>query len=379
MRATIRAEEEKLADSIEAEEEKLADSKLKVDRRTRDVEAMERTVKERAEAIEALAREKAIGFPWLARAYDEFLELQDRATVADLRNKAHPAQKAADQLGEMARLRRSAERKAKILEYQLRYYETQFPWLTDLTGEDVNDLLIALSQEREQVAHDETAYDAARQWITDAEYRQLSTADKFQLALDRYWSSRRTCWQIGRDYERFVGYLYEREGFKVHYQGIVEGLDDLGRDLVVSKETVQIIQCKNWSTDKLIRENAVNQLFGTLTAYKIDHPGDEREVKGVLYTATRLSDRAKEFADKLGIKYVEDFKLQPYPAIKCNVSHRDNTKIYHLPFDQQYDRTTIDEERLECYVETVAEAEALSFRRAFRWRGSAEGDGAATS
>jgi hypothetical protein len=71
----------------------------------------------------------------------------------------------------------------------------------------------------------------------------------------------------------------------------------------------------------------------------------------------------------LGVKIIEKFPIRPYPVIKCNVSLRDRTKIYHLPFDQQYDRTLI-EFKDECYVETVAEAEALGFRRAFRWRGN---------
>lgn len=58
--------------------------------------------------------------------------------------------------------------------------------------------------------------------------------------------------------------------------------------------------------------------------------------------------------------------------LKCNVSRRTGEKIYHLPFDQQYDRTLIEEERNECYVETVAEAEKLGYRRAFRWRGNVQ-------
>ena len=70
----------------------------------------------------------------------------------------------------------------------------------------------------------------------------------------------------------------------------------------------------------------------------------------------------------LGVKLIDDCPLRRYPIIKCNVSLRDGEKIYHLPFDQQYDRTLI-EYKDECYVETVAEAEALGFRRAFRWRG----------
>jgi hypothetical protein len=59
-----------------------------------------------------------------------------------------------------------------------------------------------------------------------------------------------------------------------------------------------------------------------------------------------------------------------YPCIKCNISRTDDTKIYHLPFDQQYDKTIIEPDRMECYVETVEEAETLGFRRAFRWKGT---------
>jgi len=43
---------------------------------------------------------------------------------------------------------------------------------------------------------------------------------------------------------------------------------------------------------------------------------------------------------------------------------RDGVKIYHLPFDQQYDRTKIIPDKGEKYVYTVAEAEKAGFRRA---------------
>jgi hypothetical protein len=46
-------------------------------------------------------------------------------------------------------------------------------------------------------------------------------------------------------------------------------------------------------------------------------------------------------------------------------------RIYHLPFDQQYDTTLIEPTRGERYVATVAEAEELGFRRAWRWRAAA--------
>ena len=56
--------------------------------------------------------------------------------------------------------------------------------------------------------------------------------------------------------------------------------------------------------------------------------------------------------------------------IKCNINPASNTKIYHLPFDQQYDKIKVGDQEGELYALTVKEAEKLGFRRAFRWRGA---------
>ena len=53
--------------------------------------------------------------------------------------------------------------------------------------------------------------------------------------------------------------------------------------------------------------------------------------------------------------------------IKCNINEKNNGKIYHLPFDQQYDNVKIDKEG-EFFAMTVQEAEEAGFRRAKRWR-----------
>lgn len=52
--------------------------------------------------------------------------------------------------------------------------------------------------------------------------------------------------------------------------------------------------------------------------------------------------------------------------VKCNVS-KNGEKIYHLPFDQQYDKINIQKGKHCQYVWTVAEAEQLGFRRAYAW------------
>jgi hypothetical protein len=57
-----------------------------------------------------------------------------------------------------------------------------------------------------------------------------------------------------------------------------------------------------------------------------------------------------------------------YSMIKCNVNGKD--RIYHLPFDQQYDRVRIGTVPGECYAQRTEEAERLGFRRAKRWLGA---------
>lgn len=320
------------------------------------------------ETIFLLAKEKAVGFPWLANAYADFFHLEDLQIASKLEKKKHPAPKAADEVRKAGNRRRDAEKKSRLLEYQIKYYETLFPWLEDLKSEEVEDELIRVGTAKK----DNGEYiDAAQRWLTPEEYNRLSNIDKYELALNRYWTKKKTKWEIGRDYERYIGYLYEINGYSVRYQGIIEGFDDLGRDLIAKKQnTTQIVQCKNWSRHKTIHEKHIFQLYGTFIAYKYDNPSEEASTNFV--TSTQLSDRAKGFAEFLGIQVSEDLPLKRYPCIKCHISKRSEEKIYHLPFDQQYDRTIIEVDKGEYYVETVKEAEALGFRRAYRYRGPKE-------
>jgi len=331
----------------------------------------ERITQQRRE-IEQFTKEKSEGFPWLAKAYADYFYLKNLEEAECLQYKSHPAPKSAERVRKIARDRREVEKQFRVAKYLLQYYENLFPWLVDFRGEDLDDLIKQiLERPKKEGEYEVEGYDPARKWLTKAEYEKLPRAEKFQLALDRYWSKKKSKWEIGRDYERFVGHLYETKGYNVYYQGIVEGLADLGRDVIVTKgKDVVVIQCKYWSQYKVIHEKHICQFKGTVLKYCIENPN--KKVLGKFYTSTKLSDTAKKFAIALEIDPIESFPLKPYPSIKCNISRRNKEKIYHLPFDQQYDRTLIEEERNECYVETVSEAEKLGYRRAFRWQGKTE-------
>jgi len=93
-------------------------------------------------------------------------------------------------------------------------------------------------------------------------------------------------------------------------------------------------------------------------------------VKAIFITSTSLSPVAHKAAEWLKIEVRENVPLdKTYPIIKCNINQTTKERIYHLPFDQQYDRTKIIPALGEMYVRTVREAEAKGFRRAYRLAG----------
>jgi hypothetical protein len=265
---------------------------------------------------------------------------------------------------ELATLRRELKR----TEWVLQLYEWHFPWLTELRDVEEEESYIAGEDEAAEAGAGQPA-DPAQRWLSREEYRALPEVERNQRALDRYLGSRKTPWQLGRDYERYIGYLRESAGARVTYQGIFAGLEDLGRDLLAERDgMIEVIQCKRWSHRKTIHEKHVFQLFGTVVAARIEYP--DREVTGTFTTTTTLSQRAHQFAKQLNVSVEENVQLSDYPCIKCNVG-RGGEHINHLPFDQQYDTTVISPERGEAWVATTAEAEALGFRRAWRWRPAA--------
>ncbi len=282
--------------------------------------------------------------------------------------KKHSAISASEIIKEQSRLRREAEKEKKIAQYLVEYYENIAPFLLDLK-EEVD---IATEQERELLKEysEEELQDEITHYLTKEEYGKLPSVDRNQMALDRFWKRPKSKWLIGRLYERYVGYLYEKDGYDVEYVGIFKGFEDLGRDLICRKgNDFIVIQCKNWAEFRTIYEKHVFQFFGTVFQYKDENK--DKKVRAIFYTSTKLSDLARRFSKELNIELKENFKFdKEYPAIKCNVSRIDETKIYHLPFDQQYDKTKIEKERGEFYCQTVKEAEDAGFRRAFRYKGA---------
>nr|WP_262905072.1 restriction endonuclease [Hymenobacter pini] len=334
------------------------------------------------ERLEKLLTEKSKSFPWLAGAIADLVLLNNNQVADYLAFKPRPAKSSALAVREVGKEKRILAAQLKHLQYVINQYEGLFPFLTEFREGEIEEALLEIKDTfGEQTAPEA---DPVTVFLTAGEYNSLSTTERNQRALERYMQGRKSPYQLGRDYERYVGYLYEREGYSVSYFGIENGKEDLGRDLICRKDgNTLIVQCKFWSKHKLIHEKHINQLFGTTVKFYLDSTqkklADQQlhlfpqllaasNISGVFCTSTVLSDTARKFAQALGIQVREQVKLGAFPMIKCHISPATGERIYHLPFDQMYDRTKLDKAG-EFYALTVAEAEAKGFRRAWRWRG----------
>lgn len=290
-----------------------------------------------------------------------------------LERKAHPAIEAAKRVSSLSKEKREALRKLKIAIARIDYYEKLFPWLSDYVDVDIDALLQDVSGQI-----DEIDADPVRRFLAPGEYEKLADSERNQLALERYWRGKKEPWQLGRDYERYIGYLYEMGGYDVRYYGVEAGLGDLGRDLICTRDSeVLIVQCKYWSANKKIHEKHISQIFGTTVMYEIEQKTNNitaqqsrTHFKPVFVTSTTLSDKALQFAKHLKVEIRQGVKLEKYPCVKCNIIGNLGDKIYHLPMDQQYDKIIISR-RNRFYVESAIEAEKRGFRRAWKWHGNA--------
>jgi hypothetical protein len=332
--------------------------------------------------LEKVLTEKSQSFPWLAGAIADLVLLNNNQVADYLAFKPHPAKSSAQAVREVGKEKRILAAQLKHLQYVINQYEGLFPFLAEFREGEIEEALLEIKDTFGEQTPQEA--DPVSVFLTAGEYSNLSTTERNQRALERYMQGRKSPYQLGRDYERFVGYLYEREGYTVTYFGIENGKEDLGRDLICQKGgSILVVQCKYWSKHKLIHEKHVNQLFGTTVKFYLDSVqkkvAEQRlhlfpqlladsNILGVFCTSTELSDTARKFAQALGIQVREQVKLGAFPMIKCHISSATGERIYHLPFDQMYDRTKLDKAG-EFYALTVAEAEEKGFRRAWRWSG----------
>ena len=180
-----------------------------------DLSSRKKKLDEQEDFIHKLLNSNPATAPFFAKQFADYLHLQDLKDVNYLQAKPHPAFTAAEKVREIAAQKRTLQQQCKLQEYQLTLYETIFPWLSDFKEISSEDL----QQFAESEIAPESEYSSLKKWLSPQEYRSLSSADRLQLALERYSKRQKSNWQIGIEYERYVGYCYEKKGYRVRYNG----------------------------------------------------------------------------------------------------------------------------------------------------------------
>lgn len=346
----------------------LSDANARFNREKRAIERVAEEMQKESEKYVALhnevmkckkpfSRVAELFADWNTSIYDE--------TAYYLKYKKHPAVKRAEDVRALKEKTKDAIRSYKEMHYKYLFLLDAFPELKQYVDDEEALEHLADYKDYEEFR---TERDEVLDYVNQEEYRAMSTTERNQLALERFWKGKKSDWQVGMLYEMYVGYLLRKNNFSVIQYGIENGLQDLGRDIIASRTEngiryIYIIQCKNWSKRRIVHENVVCQLYGTTVQYELmnkDLFSQETIIKPWLVITNELSDMAKKFADKLEVM-VSVRRLDYFPLIKCNINN--GVKIYHLPFDQQYYRTQIKLPG-EFYAATVQEAEAAGFRRA---------------
>lgn len=325
------------------------------------IEAKKKTIIECSEMFAELFADRAVSFFDSARNY--FLR------------KKRIAKSSAEITAQLKRDTKAEIKKYKKYQYIIENYERMFPWLIDFKEEPVENTFL----EETSIDNSDEEYIFSK-YLNKEEMANLSRTEKFQRSLERYTHSHnKTNWQIGLFYERYIGYLYETAlGYKVIMNGAKERWQDMGIDLIATKNgKTELIQCKYWSKEKTIYEKYIFQLFGTTINYICENYPNIKDpvslirnnvVKPVFITSTDLSDKARIVAKSLNVELREKHGLDwDYPKIKCNPNSATGERIYHLPFDQQYDNFQVSQSEGAFYAKTVKEAEEKGFRRSYRW------------
>lgn len=335
-----------------------------------------KTLTDKCDSLESVIK-SSIPFSLVAEMYADCRTAIFKDSENYLRYKSRPAPTAADNIKRMRLKSEHHISKYKEMLYKYEFLIQSFPDIKNFIDNDAELLEISKYLSYSDLKDNR---DRSRDYLSEKEWLKLNVDERNQLALDRYIQGRKkSSWAIGRDYEMSCAHVLRNKNYEVVLHGIENGVHDLGRDLIcysfakdlfggydLKNGVILIVQCKYWRRELEIRENVIMQLYGSTVSFKIEHDKLDSNVKVIpvlmIPEFSKISDTALKFAKILNV-HITRQNLVDFPRIKCNINQ--GNKIYHLPFDQQYDRTQIKNEG-EFYACTVAEAVGKGFRRAMR-------------
>lgn len=302
----------------------------------------------------------------MLKFYNEYHDFVLNELEKYFTNKKNPSLKSAQLVNEL----KKDFKNLGIENRQLKLLISQFIPDEDYDVSETNDIPEELDYENSY------KYDKR---LSKDEWVNLDPIKKLDVILERSINKRKSKLDIGLEFERYCGYLYEKNGYKVKYYGILNGLSDGGIDLIAENKIKKIyIQCKYWGNNKIIRENTISQLLGSSLSLAISQGEStdsffekvkEGKIKMAVLTKAKLSEEAKEFCKKLNILFKENMEIEiNYPRVKLVEG---DEKIFYIPTDQQYDNICFGSTPKN-YSRTLTceEAFKLGYRHSYKWRGS---------
>jgi len=366
-RKIINYKDSKLTETIRNKDLEIKNRDSQISKLEKDVTNLMECIKSKDNLYNSISTLSNISVKSLTELYSDFKLVQFDISAKYLSTKKHPAHDEAKRINVLKQETKLYHEQYKQMLYKYEMLIGLFPELSTYIEDFESIKQLNDFRNLDNLKND---YDRVRDYVSSEEYARLSIDDRNQRALNTYIIRKnKSKWQIGRDYEMYIAYLYRSKGWAVIQYGIEKKLEDMGRDLIVmGKDKILIVQCKYWSETKLIHEKHIAQLYGSTIEYALNNGilNGNATVEPVFVTNIDLSETAKRFAQTLKVT-VHKIDMGNFPRIKCNVNN--NEKIYHLPFDQQYDRTKIENDG-EFYAHTVKEAVEAGFRRAFRFYGA---------
>lgn len=119
--------------------------------------------------------------------------------------------------------------------------------------------------------------------------------------------------QKGDKYELQIGSYFKKQGYKIYFNGLNEGVRDKGIDLVgyKNKEAI-LVQCKNWEYSQIKQEH-LRIFLGDCTAYLEQNQKifAKRKVRRIFVTSCKKLD----YGVKMFIKENDiEYKIIPFDS-----------------------------------------------------------------
>lgn len=303
------------------------------------------------------------GRKWLAQAWVDLVSHQDDQALHPLSlNTRDPADRD-DLIAELRTQRYELLSNHRMMEYQLASYEEYFPFLADFRDTVLNEDVRLKTLGFEALQDIEPAL--AIGYLSETEYRSRPIAEVMQIALKRYLNKSMSRFEYARHYERFIRYLFEKDGWQVTLQSHIEGFNEFGRDLFcVQGDQACLVVTEYHSESQAVREHNMLRLYRSMIQMKLTRP--ELTISLYQFSHEAPTDDTRLMAEELDI-HLKHQPLRRFPMVKCQKDPITQQDLYHLPFDPGYDELQMTIEHDSCYQPGPIKAEQAGYVRSGHW------------